>query len=479
MKQKFTGFFKRRSAAMTDREFLPAALEILDTPPSPVQMSLILIICGFFTIALLWAFFGRIDIIAIAQGKLQPTGRVKVIQPFETSRVLAIRGQNGLQVREGDVLVELDAREASADVAAFSADLWSYRADVLRREASIGAARANRIETSPSIAWPAEIPASIRLREERVLVADLVRLNAQVASFGAQSEQKRAERQRIATMIVQQKELLDTLQQRVNMKLELVARDAGSKSNVMDALESLQSQRTTLAQQVGQLAEAEANLDVIAKELQKTFEIFVAENAQRLAESERQAGDLAEKLVKAKARLSHSILQSPIDGVIQASTLTTVGQVVGSGEELMRVVPADAILEIECYLPNKDIGFVKEGQEAIIKIDSFPFTRYGTIKARVTRVARDAIPEPDAAQQEANPTKSGRSGGQAGAQRTQNLVFPVTLQPESRTINVDGVLAPLGAGMAVTAEIRTGDRRILEYVFSPLTQIASEAMRER
>ena len=165
--------------------------------------------------------------------------------------------------------------------------------------------------------------------------------------------------------------------------------------------------------------------------------------------------------------------------MIQASTLTTVGQVVSSGEELMRVVPADAILEIECYLPNKDIGFVKEGQEAIIKIDSFPFTRYGTIKARVTRVARDAIPEPDAAQQEANPTKGVRSGGQAGAQRTQNLVFPVTLQPESRTINIDGVLAPLGAGMAVTAEIRTGDRRILEYVFSPLTQIASEAMRER
>ena len=172
-------------------------------------------------------------------------------------------------------------------------------------------------------------------------------------------------------------------------------------------------------------------------------------------------------------------LQSPIEGVVQALSLTTVGQIVSSGEELMRVVPADALLEIECYLPNKDIGFVREGQEAIIKIDSFPFTRYGTITARVTRVARDAIPEPDAAQQEANPTRAARSGTQAGGQRTQNLVFPVTLQPESRTINVDGILVPLGAGMAVTAEIRTGDRRILEYVFSPLTQIASEAMRER
>ncbi|MGH6645135.1 MAG: HlyD family type I secretion periplasmic adaptor subunit, partial [Bradyrhizobium sp.] len=169
MTQTLSGFFKRRSAAMTDREFLPAALEILDTPPSPVQMSLISIICGFFAGALLWSFFGRIDIIATAQGQVQPTGRVKVIQPFETSRVLAIRGQNGLQVREGDVLVELDAREASADVAAYSADLWSYRADVLRREAAIDSARANTMERPPAIVWPAEIPSSIRLREERVL----------------------------------------------------------------------------------------------------------------------------------------------------------------------------------------------------------------------------------------------------------------------------------------------------------------------
>lgn len=479
MKHESFTFPRKRSAAMTDREFLPAALEILDTPPSPVKMALVLIICGFFAITLLWSFVGRIDIIATAQGKLQPTGRVKVIQPFETSRVLAIRAENGLHVKEGDVLVELDPREADADVAAYSADLSSYRAEVLRREASIEAAQINQILVAPAIVWPANIPASIRLREERVLVADLGRLSSQIASLDAQSQQKRAERQRLEAMIVQQKELLDTLQQRVNMKLELVARDAGSKANVMDAMEALQSQRTSLAQQVGQVAEAEANLDVITKEVRKTFDGFVAENAQKLAEAERQAGDLVEKLAKAKARLSHMTLQSPIEGVVQALSLTTVGQIVSSGEELMRVVPADALLEIECYLPNKDIGFVREGQEAIIKIDSFPFTRYGTITARVTRVARDAIPEPDAAQQEANPTRAARSGTQAGGQRTQNLVFPVTLQPESRTINVDGILVPLGAGMAVTAEIRTGDRRILEYVFSPLTQIASEAMRER
>ena len=163
---------------------------------------------------------------------------------------------------------------------------------------------------------------------------------------------------------------------------------------------------------------------------------------------------------------------------MQASALTTVGQVVTSGQELMSVVPEGATLEIECYLPNKDIGFVKEGEPAIIKIESFPFSRYGTINATVTRVARDAIPEPDANQQEMDPTKrTPRPSG--GATRTQNLVFPVTLSLDQTAINVDGAKIPLSAGMAVTVEIRTGSRRILEYVFSPLVETASDAMKER
>ena len=119
------------------------------------------------------------------------------------------------------------------------------------------------------------------------------------------------------------------------------------------------------------------------------------------------------------------------------------------------------------------------GDQAIIKIESFPFTRYGTIEASVTRVAHDAIPQPEADQIERDATRGAQSLSQSGVQRTQNLVFPVTLKPSSRVIDVDGTKIPLGAGMAVTAEIRTGSRRILEYIFSPLAKIGDEAMRER
>lgn len=463
----------------TDREFLPAALEILETPPSPIRIGLLVAICAFFVAALLWAYIGKIDIIAIAQGKFQPTGRVKVIQPLETSRVVAAKVENGEAVRAGQVLVELDPSDAMADVAGLAADFASHSAEVLRRQASINAAQKRSLSSSLDIAWPASIPPAIRSREERVFTADIMSLNAQVGSLQAQSEQKQAEIQRLETMIVAQDDLIATLQTRVSMRSDLIGTNAGSKANLLDSMAALQTQKTTQAQQKGQLAEAKANIAVFSRDIGRAYDTFTADNAQKLAEAERQANDLAEKLRKAQSRLDHMVLRSPINGVVQASTLTTVGQVVTSGQELMRIVPEGAVLEIECYLPNRDIGFVKVGDKAIIKVESFPFTRYGTIDAVVTRVARDAIPEADAEQAERDPTRSSQSLSQSGGQRMQNLVFPITLRPKEGVIDVDGSKVPLGAGMAVTAEIRTGSRRILEYVFSPLAKLGSEAMKER
>lgn len=464
---------------ISDREFLPAALEILETPPSPVRLALLLAICAFVAITLAWSYIGRIDIIAVAQGKFQPTGRVKLVQPLETSKVLINHVENGRHVKEGEILVELDPSEIIADKDTAAAGRASYTAEVLRRRAAIQAARIKEITEAPKIEWAPNIPGSIQMREERVLDADLTQLNSQVLSLQAQAAQKEAESTRLSQMMLAQKDLIATLQERVNMKAALVEHFAGTKADVINAVETLQYQKTALAQQTGQLAEAQANLKVIARDIEKAYATFISENAQKTSEAERQAEDFAQKLIKADARIANMTLKSPINGTIQASAITTVGQVVTSGEELMRIVPEDTELEIECYLPNKDIGFVKEGQEAIIKIESFPFTRYGTITARVIRVAHDAIPEPDADQTESNPAKSTKSTTAGGGERTQNLVFPVTLRPVQTHIDVDGTNVPFSPGMATTVEIRTGSRRILEYMFSPLTQIADEAMKER
>ena len=139
-------------------------------------------------------------------------------------------------------------------------------------------------------------------------------------------------------------------------------------------------------------------------------------------------------------------IKSPIAGVVIGLSVTTVDQVVNPSEEIMRIVPDGSELEIEAYVENKDIGFVEAGQPAIVKIESFPFTRYGVLGATVVRVAHDAIPEPDAQSVESNPAKTNKSSYFGGAQRTQNLVFPVTLTLARKTMDIDG--APFRSGPA-------------------------------
>ena len=188
---------------------------------------------------------------------------------------------------------------------------------------------------------------------------------------------------------------------------------------------------------------------------------------------------MEQKFIKAKERADRMKITSPINGVVMGISVTTKNQVVTTGEELMRIVPEDKGIEIEAYAQNKDIGFINIGQRAVVKIDAFPFTRFGSLDAKVTTVAHDAIPEPDAQLIESNPSKSNKSKYFGGMQRTQNLVFPVTLMLDKNSLIVDGKDIPLSSGMTVTVEILTGKRRIIDYILSPLVETTSQAMREK
>jgi len=261
-------------AASSDNEFLAPALEILETPLSPVSIRFIWIMCAFVVVSLTWAYFGHVDIIAVAQGKFQPTGRVKVIEPLETGKVTAILVNNGTHVNAGDVLVQLDPSEAEADRLAASTGLASLRAEVLRRTVVLGVARqdASTADTPrqvPVIHWPEEVSTPLRQREDRVLNADLGQLWSAIDSLKAQFMQKQAERDRLTHTIKAQKDLIATLQQRVDMRQSLLGLQSGAKSAVIDATETLQYQITQLAMQQGQLASADSGMIVIEREIEK------------------------------------------------------------------------------------------------------------------------------------------------------------------------------------------------------------------
>ncbi|WP_395665967.1 HlyD family type I secretion periplasmic adaptor subunit [Methylocella sp.] len=461
-----------------DREFLPAALEILETPPSPARAAMLLVICALFAVVAAFAWWGGVDIVAVAPGRLRPAGQVKVIQPLEPGKLAAAFVENGAHVAAGAPLAMLEREETDADENAVTNDLVALKAEAERRRSAIAAARLG--EGAADVAFTDDVPQSVRLRESLVFAADLSRLRSETASLSAQALQKGAERARLDATIASEKILIETLRERVAMRRELIERRAGSKASLLDAMEAVQLQETALAQQVGQRAETEASLAVIARDVDRTLRVFIAENAQKLAEAERQIVELREKLAKTRARSAHMTLRSPIAGVVHGSTLTTVGQVVGSGEEMMKIVPEDAELEIVAYLPNRDAGFVKEGQKASVKVDAFPFTRYGALDARVVRIARDASADPAGRRPAQSARLKGASGGPAeNGEDPQGAVFEIVLKPDRASFAVDGADAALTSGMSVSAEIRTGRRRIVDYLFAPLMETASQAMKER
>ncbi len=465
-------------AHRVDQEFLPAALEILERPASPVASALLLSICAFVAIAIAWSWIGMTDIVAVAHGKVQPTGKVKVVQPLEAGKVRRIAATNGDFVQEGGILVELDPDDATAEANAAQAAWVSWRAEADRRRQVIAAAGGSPIG-GLSVVWPDYIPEPIRLREETVGRADLHHLSVQLLASDAQAAQKRAERDRLSETISAQLVLIDTLRERADIRSSLLQSNAGTRTGLIDAMEPLNYQRMVIVGLRGQLAEAERALETIAAERERTLRSFLAENTTKRAEAQRQADEAEQRLVRARLKVERMTLRSPVSGIVQASSVTSVGQVLIAGQDVLRVVPRDTRLEIEVYLENKDIGFVRAGQPASIKVEAFPFTRYGILDATVVRVATDAIPEPEARQNEADPARPAQGKPQAGAERVRSLVFPVVLSTVATHVAADGRQAPLSPGMAVTAEIKTGQRRILEYILSPVVEMVQQAGRER
>jgi hemolysin D len=465
-----------------DQEFLPAALEILETPPSPVRMAMIVFFAMFVATALIWTYFGRFDIVAIAQGKIQPPGRVKIVQPVETAKVKRIAAINGTKVAEGDVLVEFESSDAQADVEALKATTLALEAEIHRRGQALahGALRkAGDEKMATPVIWPSHLPTRIFEREESVLGADLAQLEAALIALDAQRTQKNSEIQRLNEIISAQSALVANLQDRVDMRASLATSGSGSRASVIDGKEILLKEEAVLTGHRGNLREADASIRVLASEREKLLQTFITENTLKRADAGKALDEASQRLIKAQTRLGHMTLRSPADGIVQASAVYTIGQVVTPAQEIMRIVPRGGSLEIEAYVPNKDIGFIEIGQEVAVKVESFPFTRYGMLAGKVTHIARDAIPQADAAQIEGNPARAPESQTFAGAQRMQNLVFPMTITIENPELVIHGRPILMSPGMAVTAEIKTGSRRIIEYLFSPLVEVSSEAMRER
>ena len=462
-----------------DQEFLPAHLEILETPPSPLATAFTWTMCAMFACALIWSVLASLDIFAVASGRVQPSGRSKVIQPFETSQVQAINVRNGDRVKAGDLLIDLEATEQGADLAARESDLDALSAQIARRVATIDAIRAGRKEAQP--AYAANTTQAIRLRETAAMMGELNQYYATKAALESQLGEKKAQEERFSASIAARERLKAVLRERADMRETLVARSAGTRASVIDALQQVEQVSADLAYDRGQLVEARAGAESLQRRIEQLTSETIAKQAQSLTETAQKVDALRQDVIKAQLRRDRMQLRAPIDGTVQQLAVTTVGQVVTPGQPLLVLVPSDGPVEIEALVLNKDIGFVAPGQEVTVKVDSFPFTRYGTAEGRVLRISRDAIDDRDASgsTDALSVARSQGTNGAIGTPRTQNLVFPVTIEVQKNNIVSDGKPVTLTPGMTVQAEIHTGNRRVIDYVLAPIRETTSTAGHER
>ncbi len=215
------------------------------------------------------------------------------------------------------------------------------------------------------------------------------------------------------------------------------------------------------------------------RKLEEATTQFIADQTVKLADIERKADHLKGEFIKSTAKHERTRITAPISGTVQQLAVTTIGQVVSSGQALMTIVPVNAPIEIEALVQNKDIGFVEAGQKAVVKIESFPFTRYGTVAGVVIKVSRDAVDDREASAL-SDPKLSVRSqSSTADLARNQNLIFPATISLDKTVMNIDGKDIPLSPGMGVTVEVLTGKRRALDYILSPLREVTSSSAHER
>lgn len=455
-----------------ETEFLPAALEIIETPASPLGRAIGGTIIGFFAIAIGWACIGQVDIIATAQGRIIPTGKSKTIQPFETGVVRAIAVADGSIVRRGDLLVELDPTSDDSDESRLAFELAQDRLDMARLSALL--------DGQPgSFAPPVKTDARMALMARRQMEAQADEHAAKLDSLDRQIAQKQAESREVRAAIEKFEADVPLITEQRNIRSALLQNQYGSRLAYLQVQQQLVESQHELDGQKQKNEETRQALAALDRQKAETTAEYRKGLLTDLAKAEVAANEHSEEIKKSTLKRALRTLRAPVDGTVQQLSVHTLGGVVTPAEQLMVIVPKGTGIEIEATLPNKDVGFVHKGQHVEIKVEAFTFTRYGLLHGQVTSLSQDAVAPEDASSdlrrsQRDVDAESGEAERQA---RQPTYVAHVSLA--TNAIRTEEGITHLEPGMAVTAEIKTGHRSVMSYLLSPLSRFKQEGFRER
>lgn len=435
-----------------DTEFLPAALEVTERPPSPVGRTIVWTIIAAALVALAWAFLAHVDTVAVAEGRLVPEGRLRSVEAAEQGVIRSIEVREGEHVSAGQTLIELDPTIAEAEADTARSELSTAGLTRARDNALLAYTGGRPTTfTPPADADPAAVDAerqlvAARIDEYRAKLESITqrRVGAEAALVGSQAE------------TVKLRRTLPLLREALKLQEDLAAQGFGARQKLLQQQQAYVTAEQDLVGQIAKTAEARAQIASIVGEAAQTREEFISRAAQERAEAEGVVATRGNVVREANQKRGLQRLTAPVSGTVQEIRVTNVGEVPEVGKPLVTIVPDGERLVVEALLLNKDAGGVRAGMPVAVKLEAYPFTRYGALHARVERISPDA-------------TVDERRG----------LVFPVRVRLLDQTLLVDGRPAAISPGMSVTAEIVTGRRRVIDFLWSPLQRNLREAGRER
>jgi type I secretion membrane fusion protein, HlyD family len=434
-----------------DVTFLPAALEIVEQPVSPTARATTWVLLIGLVLTILWLIFGKVDVVASAPGRLVPADNVKLIQPAEAGIVRAIHVRNGQFVRKGQVLVDLDPTVSTAEAVQAEAALQTALFDVARAKAVLSALDGKGLAfVAPQGAAPQLIAT-----QRALAAAELAATEASASGRSADLQAAKAARSEALVQAAKLTETIPLLNQQLDAYEGLLKKGYAAKLKVIE----MRRQRFATIRDREAALETARKAEAQSSSASSTMAQSKAEARTRLftdlAKAEADARLRQEELTKSRQRSSLQRLTAPVDGTITQLSIHTIGGVVEATKPIMVVVPQGESLVAEVKILNKDVGFVKEGQPVAIKLEAFPFTRYGTVPGYVESIGSDAVED-----------------------EKLGLVYParihIAVLSKRRASDVR-----LSAGLTATVDIRTGNRSILSYLVSPVEQAANDAARER
>ncbi|MGG1948148.1 HlyD family type I secretion periplasmic adaptor subunit [Trinickia sp. NRRL B-1857] len=432
--------------------FLPANLELAETPVHPAPKWAMRIIVTLALLAVLIAALGQLDIVAVAKGKLIPDERVKIIQPAVTGVVRSILVHDGQRVTPGQLLIELDPTQSAAD---------SSKAKAAKTDAGLAIARAQALLKAQAgggdpLLAPVDGASSQDMDEAQHFADGVYRAyEDKVASSRAELSKREAELATTHEQIASLEATAPLARQQAN-QYRLLAKDKYvAQTDYLDKEQAALQKEHDLAAQESHAHELTANIAEQRADIAATMSEFRRAQLDDLDKATQQLQQSRNDETKAVTRQKLMSLTSPVSGTVQQLAVHTLGGVVTTAQSLMEIVPDDSV-DVEANIENKDIGFVKVGQTAVVKIEAFPYTRYGYLTGKVVEVPNDAVQD-----------------------KKLGLTFVARVRLPTNRILANDQWMNLTPGMEVTAEIKTGKRSVAHYFLDPVIQTGEESLRER